>query len=343
MEIVRPVSKVSGHYTLVVVHPELPADAPPAGTRTGRAGMLVRRTLGAVVMVAALAACSGVVDGGRNGNTLRGDGGSAGLGGSTHGAGGTGGTTSNTGGSAGSSEGGASGFDGEDAGTGPGDDAASGVDDGGGDPGTTDGGGPTVDGGWVGPIVQMDCPGDPTQGWTEYEDTFRIEKPYDLQPEDRYTFIDGIYTFWIYPTDKPHAVGNTTAPRIETHYTNFTTGRKMWTADVMVESPSTHTVIFQVHTTASGAGPVYLRIEDGDLEELDGTVLARGLYGKWFNLKVDFTAPDSDAIIYVNNCQKMTMNNSRPGSRDFYFKNGVYTCESSICRDHFKNVHLYQK
>jgi hypothetical protein len=342
MEIVRPVSKVSGHYTLVVVHPELPADAPPAGTRTGRAGMLVRRTLGAVVMVAALAACSGVVDGGRNGNTLRGDGGSTGLGGSTHGAGGTGGTTSNTGGSAGSSEGGASGFDGEDAGTGPGDDA-SGVDDGGGDPGTTDGGGPTVDGGWVGPIVQMDCPGDPTQGWTEYEDTFRIEKPYDLQPEDRYTFIDGIYTFWIYPTDKPHAVGNTTAPRIETHYTNFTTGRKMWTADVMVESPSTHTVIFQVHTTASGAGPVYLRIEDGDLEELDGTVLARGLYGKWFNLKVDFTAPDSDAIIYVNNCQKMTMNNSRPGSRDFYFKNGVYTCESSICRDHFKNVHLYQK
>jgi hypothetical protein len=304
--------------------------------------MLVRRTLGAVVMVAALAACSGVVDGGRNGNTLRGDGGSTGLGGSTHGAGGTGGTTSNTGGSAGSSEGGASGFDGEDAGTGPGDDA-SGVDDGGGDPGTTDGGGPTVDGGWVGPIVQMDCPGDPTQGWTEYEDTFRIEKPYDLQPEDRYTFIDGIYTFWIYPTDKPHAVGNTTAPRIETHYTNFTTGRKMWTADVMVESPSTHTVIFQVHTTASGAGPVYLRIEDGDLEELDGTVLARGLYGKWFNLKVDFTAPDSDAIIYVNNCQKMTMNNSRPGSRDFYFKNGVYTCESSICRDHFKNVHLYQK
>jgi hypothetical protein len=37
--------------------------------------------------------------------------------------------------------------------------------------------------------------------------------------------------------------------------------------------------------------------------------------------------------------------NSRPGSRDFYFKNGVYTCiaPATICKDHYKNIHLYQK
>jgi hypothetical protein len=203
--------------------------------------------------------------------------------------------------------------------------------------------GAVTDGGFVGPAVPPDCPGDPTQGWTEYADTFHLEYPYDLMPSDRFTFENGIYTFWIFPTDKPHAMDNTTAPRTETHYTNFTTGQHMWTGDVFVESPSNKTTIFQVHTTASGAGPVYIRMQDGTIEEINGSVLATNMYDKWFNLKVAFDAATSSAIIYVNNCQKLVLNNSRPGSRVFYFKNGVYTCTSSICRDHYKNVHLYQK
>ena len=201
----------------------------------------------------------------------------------------------------------------------------------------------TLPEGSVGPPVAMDCPGDPTQGLTEYMDTFNIEHPYNLQVSDRYTFIDGIHTFWIYPTDKPHEINNTTAPRTEARWSNFTSGHRVWSADVMVESPSTHTVIFQVHTTASGAGPVYLRIDRGNLYELDGSLVARDLYSKWFNLKVAFDAPASDAVIYINNCQKLTLRNSRPGSGTFYFKNGVYTCESSICRDHYKNIHLYMR
>ena len=98
-----------------------------------------------------------------------------------------------------------------------------------------------------------------------------------------------------------------------------------------------------MHTTATGAGPVYIRMQSGNIQEIDGSVIAQGMYGKWFNLKVAFEAATSTATIYVNNCQKLLLRNSRPGSRDFYFKNGVYTCESSICRDHYKNVHLYQK
>jgi hypothetical protein len=203
--------------------------------------------------------------------------------------------------------------------------------------------GSVTDGGFVGPVVPPDCPGDPTVGWTEYADTFHLEYPYNLMPSDRFNFTGGIYTFWIFPNDKPHAVGNTTAPRTETHYTKFTTGQHMWTGDVFVESPSNHTTIFQVHTGADGAGPVYLRMQDGNIEEIDGSVLARGMYDKWFNLKVAFTASTSSAIIYINDCQKLVLNNSRPGDRNFYFKNGVYTCTSSICRDHYKNVRLYQK
>jgi len=199
------------------------------------------------------------------------------------------------------------------------------------------------DGGWVGPIVEPECAGDPTDGWSEYADTFHLEYPYDLMPTDRYTFIDGIYTYWIFPTDKPHAVGNTTAPRIETHYTNFRTGTKMWTGDILVESPSNNVTIFQVHTGASGAGPVYLQVRNGNLDELDGQRVALAIYDKWFNLKVAFEAATSTATIYVNNCQKLLLRNSRPGDGNFYFKNGVYTCSTAMCRDHYKNIHLYQR
>jgi hypothetical protein len=199
------------------------------------------------------------------------------------------------------------------------------------------------DAGWVGPVVPPDCPGDPTAGWTEYQDTFHLEYPYDLMPSDRSSFENGIYTFWVFPNDKPHAVGNTTAPRTETHYSVFTTGQHMWTGDVLVESPSNSTTIFQVHTSATGAGPVYLQVHSGNVDEIGGARVATGIYDKWWNLKVAFEAATSTATIFVNNCQKLVLRNSRPGNRDFYFKNGVYTCTSSICRDHYKNVRFFQR
>jgi hypothetical protein len=305
---------------------------------------------GVVLSILTLCACSAVIDndppGGKGGATR--DGGAhvtAGSGGApaTSGPSGTAGSNQPEASAGAPGTGGSSRTDASDASIGTSEDAGTARDAARTDSSPSDGGVIVTDSGDIGPIVAPDCPGDPRDGWTEYQDKFHLEYPYNLQPTDRYTFIDGVYTYWIFPNDKPHAVGNTTAPRIETHYTVFKTGQKMWTADVMVESPSQNTVIFQVHTSATGAGPVYLRIVSGNLEEIDGSVLARGLYDKWFNLKVAFDAATSSAVIYINNCQKLSLRNSRPGNRDFYFKNGVYTCESSICRDHFKNIHLYEK
>ncbi len=188
-----------------------------------------------------------------------------------------------------------------------------------------------------------DCPEDPTAGFTEYTDTFKIQRPYDLMESDRYNFVDGIYTFWVFPNDKPFEVGNTTAPRTETRYTNFTTGWRMWSGDVLVDSPSNTTTIFQVHHNTTGAGPVYLQVNGGTLRELNGQLVVSNIIGKWFNLKVAFEAATANATIYVNNCPKLMLRNSRPGDHVYYFKNGVYTCTSSVCRDHYKNVHTYQR
>jgi hypothetical protein len=207
--------------------------------------------------------------------------------------------------------------------------------------GGSDGG--FVDAGPVGPIVPPDCPGDPSAGWTEYTEIFKIQRPYDLMESDRYNFANGIYDFWVFPNDKPFEVGNSTAPRTEARYPNMTGGQKMWTGDILVDSPSNTTTIFQVHHTTTGAGPVYLQVNGGTLRELNGQVVVSNIIGKWFNLKVAFDPATANATIYVNNCQKLMLRNSRPGDHVYYFKHGVYTCTSSVCRDHYKNVHLYQR
>ena len=197
--------------------------------------------------------------------------------------------------------------------------------------------------GVVDPKVRMECAGDPTEGWTEYRDTFRIERPYDLRAIDRFKLDGGIYTFWVFPDDKPHTAASSTAPRTEARWSNFaSTVPHMWSADMMIESPSNHVTVMQVHTTTTGAGPVYLRVDNGSLHRLNGPNFAGGLYNRWVNMKVSFDPITLQSTVYINNCPKNTATGPR-GDGNNYFKNGVYTCTSPICRAHFKNIHLYRR
>jgi hypothetical protein len=196
----------------------------------------------------------------------------------------------------------------------------------------------------VPPVIRADCPGDPTAGWTKYSDTFHIERPFDLPIASRFSIADGIYTFWVKATDNPHVVGSTTAPRTEARWSNFTNSRMhMWEADVMFETPLDHTTIMQVHTTAAGAGPVYLRVDNGAIHPLNGPNFVTGLDDKWFNMKVAFDPVTLSTTIWINNCRKLQGVIGPRGDGVFYFKNGAYTCPGTICRDHYKNIHLYQK
>jgi hypothetical protein len=204
-----------------------------------------------------------------------------------------------------------------------------------------------------GPIVTMQCPGDPTQGWTEYKDTFHVERPYTVPINTRFSITNGIYNFWVFPNDPAHSpTAHGTAPRTEAAYGAthdmatlagetgnaagigyFTTGMRMYSADVLIEGSATGSIVMQLHTTAIGIGPVYL----------SGGGIPGGMVNMWFNMKIAFNAATLQSQIYINNCPKGTLSGPR-GDGHFYFKNGVYHCGSAGgCRDHFKNVHLYMK
>jgi hypothetical protein len=222
-------------------------------------------------------------------------------------------------------------------------------DDGGGDPNcpspaTYEGAIAMLDCGPVPPVVKMDCPGDPTLGWTEYKDTFRIEHPYNLSVADRFKIENGILTFWVLPNDKPHT-STTSAkdPRTEAAYAQrFTTGMRMWSADVYWERSVRDVVVMQVHTTASGIGPVYLHFDGEDLPPIKASQIPGGLMERWLNMKVAINAATTESTIWINNCQIATQTGERGDGRD-YFKHGVYHCSAPLCRDHYKNIHLYMK
>jgi hypothetical protein len=194
----------------------------------------------------------------------------------------------------------------------------------------------------VPPLVAAECPEEPTAGFTEYQDSFVVQRPVDLAAADRFSYDQGIYTFFVKSGDKSHKANNSTAPRTEARYSDVSTGQHIWSADVLLDSPLSKTCIQQIHNVV-GAIATYLRVVDGRMFNLlTGKTIMSGSYGKWFNLKVSFDTKTRQVKTYVNNCLKET-STAPSGTPYWYFKHGVYTCDSGTCRSHFKNIHLFQK
>jgi hypothetical protein len=219
----------------------------------------------------------------------------------------------------------------------------------------------------VGPVVQMNCPEDPTAGWTEYQESFHVEHPYTIPTNTRFSITGGIYNFWVFPNDAPHSpTAQGRNPRTEANYGgthdktagtpgsdgngHFTSGQRLYSADMLIESNAIGSAIMQIHTTATGGGPIGIRINggnmvnNGSLTVVQGSSVPGGLVDKWFNYKASLDADTLEVKIYINNCLKSTYKGGK-GDGHFYFKNGVYFCKTSKngCFSHYKNIHLYTK
>jgi hypothetical protein len=308
---------------------------------------------------------------GGSGGTGTSTGGTSGGSGGTSGTGGSGGSAAVTGGSGGSTAD-ASGGSTSDATTTPSPDSSSAPDsapissntpmevDGSPKPSYA-GEIPIYYGPEVGPKVEMNCPEDPTVGWTEYKDSFNVQRPYNIPINTRFSIKGGIYNFWVFPNDAPHSpTANGRNPRTEARYggtadvatgKNFQTGNRMYNADILIERNAVGSAFMQIHTTADGGGPIGIRMQangdivnNGSLTVVQGSSVPGGLVDKWFNFKASLNADTQEVKIYINNCLKSTYKGPR-GDGNFYYKNGVYFCKTSQngCFSHYKNIHLYKK
>ncbi len=160
-----------------------------------------------------------------------------------------------------------------------------------------------------------------------------------------------VHTGKVFSNDKPFAPGNTTKPRTEMRFDDYTSGQHQYSADLMVPSGTGGVDLMQIHTGNAqspkfGATTLMLFFETsngGSLHLYSGTQLASNLYNKWFHLNVIHDTRTGLMTVYVNGTLVLTKHDN--GAGDFYMKTGVYAQngETKKMEVFIKNLTLWSK
>lgn len=187
----------------------------------------------------------------------------------------------------------------------------------------------------------------PTSGWTQASWTYDVHKPYDLAVSDRFTYSSGVWTMWVYITDKPHTTSSATESRSEMRWHNdYTSGNHMWDGDMYVPSGTYGVNTQQVFGGSSASTASMIRVYNangGELRRYTSNVLASNVYNTWVNVKAAHDANNNSVKLYVNDVLKRT--DPDRGDATHYFKNGVYTQDGASnrmeCR--FRNLKYWKR
>ncbi|RXH85519.1 hypothetical protein DVH24_009340 [Malus domestica] len=171
------------------------------------------------------------------------------------------------------------------------------------------------------------CAADPTDGFTPVpltEDNFVLQKPYNEPLDDRYSYKDGVRSFWIYNHDKPFKADSTTRPRSELRISGHDYSSGIWQFEgyTYVPSGTSGVTIVQIHGAAEGATSLQLRMYDGDIKYYKYNVVATDLYDKWFRVNIIHNVDKGKIIVFIDGVKKFVVKDQGPG--DLYFKCGVY-------------------
>lgn len=182
-------------------------------------------------------------------------------------------------------------------------------------------------------------------GWKEIPLKYVIQRPYDLEVKDRYRFdaTNNIRDFWVYFSDKPHAPPpNKTTARTEMRLETFSTGERMFGADVFVVT-NTAACIGQIFDAAHGPVTMLIAHPDGRVTVGNGDVIKTNAIGNWWNLKFsNDTATNGLIHIYVDN--KLVGTYHSRGPREYYFKCGVYSRKDSDRSEaRFRDIKVWEK
>jgi len=194
-------------------------------------------------------------------------------------------------------------------------------------------------------------PPDPTAGWTPEKIAYKVQWPYDVPQGDRYSLSDGVFHFWVFNSDKAFERGNTTKPRTELRFPDYTHGACQYEADLMVPRGTGGTCVMQIHTGNEqapqfGATTFMLFVEPqngGSLHYYSKQELVRNIYDRWFHLNVTHDVGTGLITVYVDNSEVFRKQDQRAG--DYYMKTGVYaqTGETPKMEVFIKNLRLWSK
>jgi hypothetical protein len=190
--------------------------------------------------------------------------------------------------------------------------------------------------------------GDPTDGWTQQELKFKVQRPYDVPESERYKVDgDGVHHLWVFNTDKPFSKGNTTLPRTEMRFPDYSSGQVQFEADMMAPSGTDNVCIMQIHTSDAeshkfGSTTFMLDVRGDSLKHYGDKVLAPKMLDKWFHLNVIHNLDDHTITAFIDKKQVWTHKDN--GAKAYYFKCGVYEQKggSDEMQVYVKNVKLWK-
>ncbi|CAL4911383.1 unnamed protein product [Urochloa decumbens] len=189
---------------------------------------------------------------------------------------------------------------------------------------------------------------DPTNGFKAVslsESNFVLQKPYDLQSNERYRFAGGVRQLWVLSSDKPHTPQSNTKPRTEIRMTGYDYSSGVWQFEGYgyVPSGTTGVSIMQVFGGGESATTLMLHVYDGKLRYYSQQVVEDNIYDRWFRLNVVHDVDKSRLTVFVDGVEKLRV--AGHGGDKHYFKFGVYTQhDSSSCMEsRWKNVRILMK
>ncbi|GAA2264568.1 hypothetical protein GCM10009853_017400 [Glycomyces scopariae] len=190
----------------------------------------------------------------------------------------------------------------------------------------------------------------PTDGWTRTDFSYTVQKPWNLNVNDRYSHSGGVHTMWVYDTDQPHTQGSPTDPRTELRWhQEFSSGQHMWDGDVFVPSGTDGPSIVQILREDRPAGTPATDImfwfqaaNGGSIRYYDfGQVLATGMANRWFNFKLAHWTQSGTLGVWIDDRWIGSFQDRGPARR--YFKNGVYHHGSGRAEARFRNLKYWTK
>ncbi|CAN0921597.1 Citrate-binding protein [Linum grandiflorum] len=191
---------------------------------------------------------------------------------------------------------------------------------------------------------------DPTQGFRQVqlkEGNFKLQKPYDVPLEKRYSFKDGIHKLWVYHDDKPFKPHSTTLPRTEIRIKGLDYSSGVWQFEghAYVPKGSHGVTIFQIHGGRSiSTLTLQLRVINDDLWYFWKKPIVSNIVEKWFRLNVIHDINKGKLYVMVNGELKIVGKDGGKGA--CYFKCGVYACRkggSHYMESRWKNIKVFKK
>jgi len=171
---------------------------------------------------------------------------------------------------------------------------------------------------------------DPTAGFNQISDSYSVQKPYNLPVSARFTADNGVYTCWVYGTDKPFSEGSTTGPRTEMRWETFPQQNltNQLAFDEMFSTGTSHTCVQQVKSDNKGDGSGgelnYLQVNDaGTLRIGEGSDFVSGIGGTWYHINSLYNPTTGLCRLYYNGSLVSSGTASYPNG-NWYFKTGVY-------------------